>query len=107
MFKKSNHFRFVLIALCFFSVCDCRCKNCRKIRFMYGPPIHPQHKARACLCEVFNEATKGEIEVQVYFLSPAWRRAFHDGTGADRGTLHMTAVTSGVLSNFVSRNGHN
>ncbi|MCX8023561.1 MAG: DctP family TRAP transporter solute-binding subunit [Syntrophorhabdaceae bacterium] len=69
-----------------------------------GPPVHPQHHGAVAFAKYVTEKTKGEIEVQVFPLGQL---------GAERsmteqvqsGTLHMTAVTAGVLANFVPEMG--
>lgn len=69
-----------------------------------GPPIHPQHKAAVAFAKYVTEKTKGEIEVQVFPLGQlGGERSMTEQV--QTGTLHMTAVTSGVLSNFVPQMG--
>jgi TRAP-type transport system periplasmic protein len=69
-----------------------------------GPPIHPQHLGALAFAKHVNEKTNGEIEVQVFPLGQlgAERSMTEQVQG---GTLHMTAVTAGVLANFVSQMG--
>ena len=103
MSKKSV---FVIFLLCLFilsSFLIAEAKTVVKYGHV-GPPVHPQHKATLAFAKYVNDKTKGEIEIQVFPLGQL---------GAERsmteqvqtGTLHMTAVTSGVLSNFVPEMG--
>lgn len=69
-----------------------------------GPPVHPQHKAAVAFAKYVAEKTKGEIEVQVFPLGQlGGERSMTEQVQS--GTLHMAAVTSGVLSNFVPQIG--
>jgi tripartite ATP-independent transporter DctP family solute receptor len=69
-----------------------------------GPPIHPQHHGAVAFAKYVTEKTKGEIEVQVFPLGQlGGERSMTEQVQA--GTLHMTAVTSGVLANFVPEMG--
>lgn len=69
-----------------------------------GPPIHPQHHGALAFAKYVTEKTKGEIEVQVFPLGQlGGERSMTEQVQA--GTLHMTAVTSGVLANFVPEVG--
>ena len=69
-----------------------------------GPPIHPQHLGALAFAKYVNEKTGGEIEVQVFPLGQlGGERSMTEQVQA--GTLHMTAVTSSVLSNFVKEMG--
>lgn len=69
-----------------------------------GPPIHPQHHAAVAFAKYVTEKTKGEIEVQVFPLGQlGGERSMTEQVQA--GTLHMTAVTAGVLANFVPEMG--
>jgi tripartite ATP-independent transporter DctP family solute receptor len=65
-----------------------------------GPPVHPQHHGTLAFAKHVGEKTKGEIEVQVFPMGQlGGERSMTEQVQA--GTLHMTAVTAGVLSNFV------
>jgi tripartite ATP-independent transporter DctP family solute receptor len=65
-----------------------------------GPPIHGQHKGALAFAKYVAEKTNGEIEVQVFPLGQlGGERSMAEQVQA--GTLHMTAVTTAVLSNFV------
>lgn len=65
-----------------------------------GPPIHGQHKGAQAFAKYVAEKTNGEIEVQVFPLGQlGGERSMAEQVQA--GTLHMTAVTTAVLSNFV------
>lgn len=69
-----------------------------------GPPVHPQHLGAVAFAKYVNEKTKGEIEVQVFPLGQlGGERSMTEQVQA--GTLHMTAVTASVLSNFVKEMG--
>jgi TRAP-type transport system periplasmic protein len=69
-----------------------------------GPPTHPQHLGAQAFANYVTEKTKGEIEVQVFPLGQlGGERSMTEQVQA--GTLHMTAVTSSVLANFVSEMG--
>jgi tripartite ATP-independent transporter DctP family solute receptor len=69
-----------------------------------GPPIHPQHLGALAFAKYVNEKAKGEIEVQVFPLGQlGGERSMTEQVQA--GTLHMTAVTASVLSNFVKEIG--
>ena len=69
-----------------------------------GPPIHPQHHGALAFAKYVTEKTKGEIEVQVFPLGQLGaERSMTEQVQA--GTLHMTAVTAGVLANFVPEMG--
>ncbi|MCX5812122.1 MAG: DctP family TRAP transporter solute-binding subunit, partial [Proteobacteria bacterium] len=69
-----------------------------------GPPIHPQHHGALAFAKYVNEKTKGEIEVQVFPLGQlGGERSMTEQVQA--GNLHMTAVTAGVLANFVPEMG--
>jgi TRAP-type transport system periplasmic protein len=69
-----------------------------------GPPIHPQHHGALAFAKYVNEKSKGEIEVQVFPLGQlGGERSMTEQVQA--GTLHMTAVTAGVLANFVPEMG--
>jgi TRAP-type C4-dicarboxylate transport system substrate-binding protein len=67
--------------------------------------LHPPaaHGALA-FAKYVTEKTKGEIEVQVFPWGSSAGRAFVTEQ-VQAGTLHMTAVTSGVLANFVPEVG--
>lgn len=65
-----------------------------------GPPIHGQHKGALAFAKFVSDKTNGEIEVQVFPLGQlGGERSMAEQVQA--GTLHMTAVTTAVLSNFV------
>lgn len=65
-----------------------------------GPPIHPQHHGAMAFAKHVNEKTGGQIEVQVFPMGQlGGERSMTEQVQS--GTLHMTAVTAGVLSNFV------
>ncbi len=65
-----------------------------------GPPVHPQHHGAMAFAKYVNEKTQGAIEVQVFPMGQlGGERSMTEQVQA--GTLHMTAVTAGVLSNFV------
>lgn len=65
-----------------------------------GPPVHPQHHGAMAFAKHVNEKAAGEIEVQVFPMGQlGGERSMTEQVQA--GTLHMTAVTAGVLSNFV------
>ncbi len=69
-----------------------------------GPPIHPQHHGALAFAKYVTEKTNGEIEVQVFPLGQLGaERSMTEQVQA--GTLHMTAVTAGVLANFVPEIG--
>jgi TRAP-type transport system periplasmic protein len=69
-----------------------------------GPPIHPQHLGALAFAKYVNEKSKGEIEVQVFPLGQlGGERSMTEQVQA--GTLHMTAITAGVLANFVPEMG--
>ncbi|MCX5805259.1 MAG: DctP family TRAP transporter solute-binding subunit [Proteobacteria bacterium] len=69
-----------------------------------GPPIHPQHHGALAFAKYVNEKTNGEIEVQVFPLGQlGGERSMTEQVQS--GTLHMTAVTAGVLANFVPEMG--
>jgi TRAP-type transport system periplasmic protein len=69
-----------------------------------GPPVHPQHHGALAFAKYVNEKTNGEIEVQVFPLGQlGGERSMTEQVQA--GTLQMTAVTAGVLANFVPEMG--
>jgi len=69
-----------------------------------GPPIHPQHQGALAFAKHVNEGSKGEIEVQVFPMGQlGGERSMTEQVQG--GTLHMTAVTAGVLANFVPEIG--
>jgi len=69
-----------------------------------GPPMHPQHLGALAFAKHVTEKTHGEIEVQVFPLGQLGaERSMTEQVQA--GTLHMTAVTSSVLANFVPEMG--
>ena len=65
-----------------------------------GPPVHGQHKGALAFAKFVAEKTNGEIEVQVFPLGQlGGERSMAEQVQA--GTLHMAAVTTAVLSNFI------
>jgi TRAP-type transport system periplasmic protein len=69
-----------------------------------GPPIHPQHLGAMAFAKYINENSNGEIEVQVFPMGQlGGERSMTEQVQG--GTLHMTAVTAGVLANFVPEMG--
>ncbi len=65
-----------------------------------GPPVHGQHKGALAFAKYVSEKTNGEVEVQVFPLGQlGGERSMAEQVQA--GTLHMTAVTTAVLSNFI------
>lgn len=103
MFKKALFTIFVLIAFAFSSFAVVEAKTVVKYGHV-GPPIHTQHFGALAFAKYVTEKTKGEIEVQVFPLGQlGGERSMTEQVQA--GTLHMTAVTSGVLSNFVPEIG--
>jgi TRAP-type transport system periplasmic protein len=69
-----------------------------------GPPIHPQHLGAMAFAKYVNENSNGEIEVQVFPMGQlGGERSMTEQVQG--GTLHMTAVTAGVLANFVPEMG--
>lgn len=103
MYKKTilSVFFILIFLVSFFTFADA------KIIVKYGhvgPPVHPQHKGALAFAKYVTEKTKGEIEVQVFPLGQlGGERSMTEQVQS--GTLHMTAVTSGVLSNFVPQIG--
>ena len=105
MFKKIAFNLFVLfifvLACSLFSISEA------KITVKYGhvgPPVHPQHQGALAFAKYVNEKTKGGIEVQVFPLGQlGGERSMTEQVQS--GTLHMTAVTAGVLANFVPEIG--
>jgi tripartite ATP-independent transporter DctP family solute receptor len=103
MLKKSFFIIFVAIAFAFSSFAVVEAKTIVKYGHV-GPPIHPQHHGAVAFAKYVTEKTKGEIEVQVFPLGQlGGERSMTEQVQA--GTLHMTAVTSGVLANFVPEMG--
>jgi len=69
-----------------------------------GPPVHPQHLGAMAFAKHVNENSNGEIEVQVFPMGQlGGERSMTEQVQG--GTLHMTAVTAGVLANFVPEMG--
>lgn len=69
-----------------------------------GPPIHPQHLGAMAFAKHVTENSNGEIEVQVFPMGQlGGERSMTEQVQG--GTLHMTAVTAGVLANFVPEMG--
>ncbi|MDP2839558.1 MAG: TRAP transporter substrate-binding protein DctP [Syntrophales bacterium] len=103
MFKKSLFAIFVLIAFAFSSFAVVEAKTVVKYGHV-GPPIHTQHFGALAFAKYVTEKTKGEIEVQVFPLGQlGGERSMTEQVQA--GTLHMTAETSLVLSNYVPEFG--
>ncbi len=69
-----------------------------------GPPVHPQHLGALAFAKYVNDRAKGEIEVQVFPMGQlGGERSMTEQVQA--GNLQMTAVTAGVLANFVPEMG--
>jgi tripartite ATP-independent transporter DctP family solute receptor len=103
MLKKSLFIILVSIVFAFSSLAVVEAKTVVKYGHV-GPPIHPQHHGAVAFAKYVTEKTKGEIEVQVFPLGQlGGERSMTEQVQA--GTLHMTAVTSGVLANFVPEMG--
>jgi tripartite ATP-independent transporter DctP family solute receptor len=103
MLKKSLFVLFALFAFALFSIAVVEAKTIVKYGHV-GPPIHPQHHGAVAFAKYVTEKTNGEIEVQVFPLGQlGGERSMTEQVQA--GTLHMTAVTSGVLANFVPEIG--
>jgi tripartite ATP-independent transporter DctP family solute receptor len=69
-----------------------------------GPPVHPQHLGALAFSKHVNDHSKGEMEVQVFPMGQlGGERSMTEQVQG--GTLHMTAITAGVLANFVSEIG--
>jgi len=91
------------VVLIFSSFAMCEAKTIVKYGHV-GPPIHPQHHGALAFAKYVTEKTNGEIEVQVFPLGQlGGERSMTEQVQA--GTLHMTAVTAGVLANFVPEMG--
>jgi tripartite ATP-independent transporter DctP family solute receptor len=103
MLKKSLFIIFVSVVFAFSSLAVVEAKTVVKYGHV-GPPIHPQHHGAVAFAKYVTEKTNGEIEVQVFPLGQlGGERSMTEQVQA--GTLHMTAVTSGVLANFVPEMG--
>ena len=103
MLKKSLFIIFVSVIFAFSSLAVVEAKTVVKYGHV-GPPIHPQHLGAVAFAKYVTEKTKGEIEVQVFPLGQlGGERSMTEQVQA--GNLHMTAVTSGVLANFVPEMG--
>lgn len=103
MLKKSLFIIFLSVVFAFSSLAVIEAKTVVKYGHV-GPPIHPQHHGAVAFAKYVTEKTKGEIEVQVFPLGQlGGERSMTEQVQA--GTLHMTAVTSGVLANFVPEMG--
>jgi len=103
MVKKLLIFSMILIVVCLFLQINASAKTIVKYGHV-GPPVHPQHHGALAFAKYVTEKTKGEIEVQVFPLGQlGGERSMTEQVQA--GTLHMTAVTSGVLANFVPEVG--
>ena len=69
-----------------------------------GPPVHTQHHGALAFAKHVSEKTNGEIEIQVFPLGQlGGERSMTEQVQG--GTLQMTAVTAGVLANFVPEMG--
>jgi tripartite ATP-independent transporter DctP family solute receptor len=103
MLKKSLFIILVSVVFAFSSLAVVEAKTVVKYGHV-GPPIHPQHHGAVAFAKYVTEKTNGEIEVQVFPLGQlGGERSMTEQVQA--GTLHMTAVTSGVLANFVPEMG--
>jgi tripartite ATP-independent transporter DctP family solute receptor len=102
MLKKSLFIIFVAITFAFSSLAVVEAKTVVKYGHV-GPPIHPQHLGALAFAKYVTEKTKGEIEVQVFPGQLGGERSMTEQVQS--GTLQMTAVTSGVLANFVPEMG--
>ncbi len=103
MVKKFLVLSMVILMLFFFLQNSASAKTIVKYGHV-GPPVHPQHQGALAFAKYVAEKTKGEIEVQVFPLGQlGGERSMTEQVQA--GTLHMTAVTSGVLGNFVPEVG--
>ena len=90
---------FVLVAFILASYSFSEAKTTVKYGHV-GPPIHGQHKGALAFAKYVAEKTNGEIEVQVFPLGQlGGERSMAEQVQA--GTLHMAAVTTAVLSNFI------
>lgn len=94
---------FSIIFASLFLLCLCVLSLEAKVIVKYGhvgPPVHPQHHGAMAFAKYVNEKAQGAIEVQVFPMGQlGGERSMTEQVQA--GTLHMTAVTAGVLSNFV------
>lgn len=103
MTRKSIVALLLLMAFIFCSLSVAEAKIIVKYGHV-GPPVHPQHLGALAFAKYVNEKSKGEIEVQVFPLGQlGGERSMTEQVQA--GTLHMTAVTATVLSNFVKEMG--
>lgn len=69
-----------------------------------GPLTHPQHLGALAFAKHINENTKGKIVIQVFPQGQlGGERSMLEQVQS--GTLHMTAITSGVLANYVPEVG--
>ena len=103
MSKKAVLAVFLLLAFVTVSFSVAEAKTIVKYGHV-GPPIHPQHLGALAFAKYVTEKTKGEIEVQVFPLGQLGaERSMTEQVQA--GTLQMTAVTAGVLANFVPEIG--
>jgi len=99
MGRKVVFIAFVLLAFTMVSFSVSEAKTVVKYGHV-GPPIHGQHKGTLAFAKYVTEKTKGEIEVQVFPMGQlGGERSMAEQVQA--GTLHMAAVTTAVLSNFV------
>ena len=75
------------------------------VRYGYSAPLyHPQHQAALAFAKYVAEKSGGDMEVQVFPLGQlGGERPMVEQTQA--GTLQMTAVSAGVLANFVKEVG--
>lgn len=95
-----------LLILFFFVVCTAGTAGAKMIvKYGHvGPPVHPQHHGAMAFAKYVNEQSKGEIEVQVFPMGQlGGERSMTEQVQG--GTLQMTAITAGVLANFVPEIG--
>jgi len=97
----------IIIGILFVCVCLIAGTAGAKVIVKYGhvgPPVHPQHHGALAFAKHVNENSHGEIEVQVFPMGQlGGERSMTEQVQG--GTLHMTAITAGVLANFVSEIG--
>jgi tripartite ATP-independent transporter DctP family solute receptor len=103
MMKKSVFALLLVVSLVMFGTGFTEAKIVVKYGHV-GPPIHTQHAGALAFAKYVNEQTKGEIEVQVFPMGQlGGERSMTEQVQS--GTLHMTAITAGVLANFVPEMG--
>jgi tripartite ATP-independent transporter DctP family solute receptor len=102
--KKLSLISLLLVSICLlFTLSSVNAKIAVKYGHV-GPPVHPQHLGALAFAEHVNKNSGGEIEVQVFPMGQlGGERSMTEQVQG--GTLHMTAVTAGVLSNFVPEMG--